>query len=334
MNKILVTGGCGFVGSNLVIHGMNSNYELHVLDNLSRDGSKKNLETLKNIGNFKFYNIDIRNKVDVYELIKNIKPIAIFHLAGQVAMKSSIENPRNDFEVNVLGTINILEAVRLNSPKSYIIYSSSNKVYGDLEYLKYVENDLRYSCVNYPKGFSEKLNLDFHSPYGCSKGSADQYLLDYHRIYGLNTVVFRHSTMYGGMQHANEFQGWIGWFIHQAIKTKYDNKNSFTISGNGKQVRDVLHAKDVVSLYYSCLDNKKIIGHAFNIGGGYDQSLSLLELFNFLEKHLNLKLNYQIIEKRASDQKFFVSDNVKIKKFTGWVPLETYNDGIIDLLNE
>ena len=122
MNKILVTGGCGFVGSNLVIHGMNSNYELHVLDNLSRDGSKKNLETLKNIGNFKFYNIDIRNKVDVYELIKNIKPIAIFHLAGQVAMKSSIENPRNDFEVNVLGTINILEAVRLNSPKSYIIY--------------------------------------------------------------------------------------------------------------------------------------------------------------------------------------------------------------------
>lgn len=318
--KYLITGGCGFVGSNLAAEVLKRGEELIVFDNLFRFGSGQNLEWLRKQGEFKYYPFDIRNNNDVETVIKEVKPDVIFHLSGQVAMTTSIQNPRLDFETNTLGTYNLLEAVRKYSPASMILYSSTNKVYGDLEYLTYKETETRYLCKEYPNGFDESLQLDFHSPYGCSKGAADQYLLDYARIYGIQTVVFRHSSMYGGNQHATYDQGWVGWFIQKALETKNGtNKEKFTISGNGKQVRDVLHAKDVVNLYFKASENiKQTKGKAFNIGGGVENSLSLLELFALLENILKIKMEYTQLPFRESDQLVFVANNSKAYNIMGW----------------
>lgn len=228
--KYLITGGCGFVGSNLAAEVLKRGEELFVFDNLFRFGSGQNLEWLKKQGEFKYYPFDIRNNNDVEIVIKEVKPDVIFHLAGQVAMTTSIQNPRLDFETNTLGTVNLLEAVRKYSPASMILYSSTNKVYGDLEYLTYEETASRYNCKEYPNGVDESLQLDFHSPYGCSKGAADQYLLDYARIFGIQTVVFRHSSMYGGNQHATYDQGWVGWFIQKALEIKMEQQKNFLLS--------------------------------------------------------------------------------------------------------
>ncbi|MBW3697570.1 NAD-dependent epimerase/dehydratase family protein [Vibrio sp. T187] len=328
--KLLITGGCGFLGSNLASYGINQGYEVIVFDNLSRLGTTDNLAWLRTFGEFEFVHGDIRNKNDVTRLVERVKPDAIFHLAGQVAMTTSLDNPYMDFEVNIGGSINILESVRLYSPKTAIFYSSTNKVYGDLEQFEYKETDTRYQCVELPNGFDEKVGLDFHSPYGCSKGSADQYMLDYARLFGLNTTVFRHSSMYGGRQFATYDQGWVGWFCQKALdaKEKLDTK-PFTISGTGKQVRDVLHADDMISLYYSSLDNKeKVSGKAFNVGGGIENSLSLLELFSLLEGVTGIKLNYEKLPVRSSDQRVFVADSSKLNDLTGWKPKVTKEDGI------
>jgi CDP-paratose 2-epimerase len=227
-----------------------------------------------------------------------------------------------DFEVNALGTLNVLEAVRAIVPSSAVIYSSTNKVYGDLEQYQYLETDTRYVCVEHPAGFNEETPLGFHSPYGCSKGAADQYLLDYNRIFGMKTVVFRHSSMYGGRQFATEDQGWIGWFCQMAAQTSANQrKELFTISGSGKQVRDVLHADDMISLYFSTLRHAEAAaGQAFNIGGGISNSLSLLELFAVLEQRIGQPLRYNKRPPRGSDQKVFVADISRISKLTGWVP--------------
>lgn len=332
--KYLITGGCGFVGSNLAAEVLKRGEELFVFDNLYRSGSEKNLLWLQQKGKFKFYHRDIRNYNDVENVIKEIRPDIIFHLAGQVAMTTSINDPRMDFEVNVVGTHNVLEAVRKYSPNSSILYSSTNKVYGDLEYLTYEETDTRYVCKEYPNGFDEKLPLDFHSPYGCSKGAADQYLLDYHRMFGLKTVVFRHSSMYGGNQHPTYDQGWIGWFVQKAIEIKKGIlKEPFTISGNGKQVRDVLHADDVTSLYFLASENIEITkGQAFNIGGGIENSLSLVELFEELERLLDIKMKYRKINWRESDQRVFIANLSKIKTKAYWSPTITKKTGIETLI--
>ena len=320
--KYLITGGCGFIGSNLAAEVLKRGEELIVLDNLFRFGSSKNLEWLKEKGNFKYYPFDIRNVNDVEAVIKEEKPDVVFHLAGQVAMTTSIKNPRLDFEINALGTFNLLDSIRKFSPNTMILYSSSNKVYGDFEQLQFIERNTRFDCLEYPKGFDEKLPLNFHSPYGCSKGAADQYLSDFNRIYGIKTVVFRHSSMYGGNQHSTIDQGWIGWFCQKAIDIKNKtNKEKFTISGSGKQVRDVLHAEDVVSLYFSSVNHiEKVKGEVFNIGGGMINSLSLLELFKFLETELEIKMDFTRLPERKSDQLLFVADYTKITKFTGWKP--------------
>ena len=320
--KYLVTGGCGFIGSNLAAEVLKRGEELVVFDNLFRFGSSKNLEWLKAKGEFKYYPFDIRNANDIETVIKEEQPDVVFHLAGQVAMTTSISNPRLDFETNAMGTFNLLDAIRKYSPNSMVLYSSSNKVYGDFDNLTFEEKATRYECVEYPNGFDEKAPLNFHSPYGCSKGAADQYLLDFNRIYGIKTVVFRHSSMYGGNQHATIDQGWIGWFCQKALEIK-NNKNieKFTISGTGKQVRDVLHADDVVSLYFSSVENiDKVKGNAFNIGGGIENSLSLLELFNVLEDELNIKMEYVKLPPRESDQLLFVANNKKMTSMTGWEP--------------
>ncbi len=293
-----------------------------VFDNLSRAGSEKNLSWLERFGGFKFINGDIRNSNDVEQAVIAEKPDIIFHLAGQVAMTTSIQDPRKDFETNALGSFNLLDAVRKYSPDSAVIYSSTNKVYGDLEWLEYEEKEKRYEIKKFPAGLPESIQLSFSSPYGCSKGSADQYMIDFNRIFGLKTVVFRHSSMYGGRQFPTIEQGWIGWFCQQAVNTlKGEMSEPFTISGNGKQVRDVLHADDMINLYFTAAEKIDFIkGEVFNIGGGPDNSLSLLELFDIMENELKVKLNYKKLPPRESDQKVFIADISKAKKLIGWRP--------------
>lgn len=336
--KLLITGGCGFLGSNLAAHALEKGDDLCVFDNLSRYGSSQNLNWLRASGEFQFIHGDIRNANDVEGLVRRIRPDVIFHLAGQVAMTTSIANPRFDFEINAGGTLNLLEAVREHSASSVVLYSSTNKVYGDLEQLTYEEGDTRYRCLEYPEGFGEGIPLDFHSPYGCSKGAADQYMLDYARMFNLNTVVFRHSSMYGGRQFATFDQGWIGWFCQQALKAKKDpDVVPFTISGTGKQVRDVLHADDVRALYFAAVDHiEQARGQAFNIGGGYANSLSLLELFALLEEILELdgRLIYTKLARRDSDQNVFVADVAKAKQFLGWFPSVEVKAGLESTLGQ
>ena len=328
--KYLITGGCGFLGSNLASMVLENGDELVVFDNLYRRGSYQNLDWLKTQGEFEFIHGDIRSINDVERVVKNHRPDVIYHLAGQVAMTTSIADPRMDFEVNVGGSFNLLNAVRIYSPNSTIIYSSTNKVYGDLEQFSYKETETRYICIEKPNGFDESINLDFHSPYGVSKGGADQYMLDFARIYGLKTVVFRHSSMFGGRQFPTYDQGWVGWFVQQAINIKQSTqKEPFTISGNGKQVRDIVHAEDMIALYMkAALEISSIKGKAFNVGGGIDNSSSLLELFGFLEGELAVKMKYSECPFRESDQKVFVADFSKAKNLIGWRPKISKETGI------
>jgi CDP-paratose 2-epimerase len=332
--KYLITGGCGFLGSNIASELLKLGHELVVFDNLYRFGSYQNLEWLRTKGEFKFIQGDIRNTNDVERMIKNHNHDFIYHLAGQVAMTTSIYDPRKDFEINVVGSFNLLNAVRLYSPKSAVIYSSTNKVYGDLEQFEYRETKTRYECVDRPNGFNESVNLDFHSPYGVSKGSADQYMLDFARIYGLKTIVFRHSSMFGGRQFATYDQGWLGWFTQKAIEIKRGiAKEPFTISGNGKQVRDLLYASDCVSLYLKAAENiDQIKGQAFNIGGGIHNSSSLLELFNILEKELNINMEFSKLPPRESDQRVFVADITKAQAMIGWNPVIDKKTGVINMI--
>lgn len=330
MMKVLINGGCGFLGSNLAAHGIQNGYDITVFDNLSRFGATANLEWLRSLGEFQFIHGDTRNKNDVETVIKEGQFDAVFHLAGQVAMTTSIANPYKDFEINTLGAVNLLDSIRKYSPHTAVFFSSTNKVYGDLEQYTYEETPTRYICKEFPNGFDESVPLDFRSPYGCSKGAADQYMLDYHRIFGIKTTVFRHSSMYGSRQFATYDQGWVGWFVEKALE-KYQNPASepFTISGNGKQVRDILHAEDMIRLYYTALDNvDKVCGEAYNIGGTMEQSLSLLELFAMLEDILGIKMEYRELPVRQSDQKVFVADTTKIEKKIGWSPKVTGRQGV------
>ncbi|MFM2004531.1 MAG: hypothetical protein RLZZ09_186 [Pseudomonadota bacterium] len=328
--KYLITGGCGFLGSNIASELLRQGKEVIIFDNLYRLGSTQNLAWLQSQGSCTFIHGDIRNTNDVERTIKAHLPDVIFHLAGQVAMTTSIADPRLDFEVNAGGSFNLLNAVRQYSPASIIIYSSTNKVYGDLEQFRYEETPTRYRCLDKPNGFDESVTLDFHSPYGTSKGSADQYMLDFARIYGLKTIVFRHSSMYGGRQFATYDQGWLGWFTAQAVAIKNGTLNKpFTISGNGKQVRDLLYASDTVALYLQAAAHSETLkGQAFNIGGGLENSCSLLELFSILGAELSINMTFTQLAPRESDQRVFIADNSKIENLLGWKPLVSKQAGI------
>jgi CDP-paratose 2-epimerase len=333
--KLLITGGCGFLGSNLAARAIENGDDLVIMDNLYREGSRSNLDWLYTLGRFRFQFADIRNENDITSLIKNFEPDAIFHLAGQVAMTTSIANPRMDFETNCLGTFHLLEAVRKYAPVATVVYSSTNKVYGNLEQYAYLETPKRYICTDQPNGFDESTPLGFQSPYGCSKGAADQYILDYARIFGLNTVVFRHSSMYGGRQFATSDQGWVGWFCQKAMDFKRGSlQEEITISGTGKQVRDVLHADDMVELYASavrCIADVK--GQTFNVGGGMKNSLSLIELFELLQELLDTDLNYVHLPARESDQRVFVAKIQKAETLLNWKPKISAQSGIERMLS-
>ncbi|WP_201986358.1 SDR family NAD(P)-dependent oxidoreductase [Hymenobacter rubidus] len=332
--RYLVTGGCGFLGSNLAAEVLRQGDELFVFDNLSREGAYLNLKWLQEQGQFKFYNSDIRSYNDVEKAVREVKPDVLFHLAGQVAMTTSLDDPRRDFEINVLGGHNVLEAVRKFSSDTIVTYSSTNKVYGDLEDIEYIEADTRFIAKGFEKGFDENLRLNFQSPYGCSKGATDQYMLDYARMFGLKTIVFRHSSIFGGRQFSTFDQGWIGWFVKQALDIKSGKLTMpFTISGTGKQVRDVLFASDLVSCYFDAI--KAIgatAGQVYNIGGGAKNSMSLLELFGMLEEIVGIKMQYTRLPVRQSDQKVFIANIAKAKADFEWQPIVNKASGLLGMI--
>jgi CDP-paratose 2-epimerase len=330
--KILITGGAGFTGVNVADYYLKQGKNVIVFDNLSRRGSELNLRWLKKRGKLQFIKGDVCNYNQLKAVFKKHKNIdVIFHLAAQVAVTTSVENPRSDFENNLLGSFNLLEAIRNYSKKSILIYSSTNKVYGALENLGISEKKSRYEFTSpeFQQGIPEGYPLDFHSPYGCSKGAVDQYVRDYNRIYGLNTIVFRQSCIYGPRQFGVEDQGWVAWFIIAALLNK-----PITIYGNGKQVRDLLYINDLISVYDLAIKNiNKTAGQVYNMGGGFNNTLSLLELIEILEKFLGRKIKISFSKTRPGDQKIFIADILRAKKHFNWMPKIGVNRGIKRLFN-
>lgn len=329
--KWLVTGGCGFIGANLADALLRDGERVILFDNLYRHGAEQNLDWMRTRHGeaVRFVLGDVRDAQAVTALIREEHPDAIAHLAGQVAMTTSLTDPRLDFEVNAGGTLNLLEAVRQTSPETAVVFSSTNKVYGALEHLRIEESSTRYVLPDYPDGLDESTPLDGHSPYGCSKLAADQYVRDYARVYGLKTVVFRHSSVYGGRQFATFDQGWIGWFCVKALEAARPASGPFTIHGNGKQVRDVLFVDDVVSAYRSAVRHiGTSAGRVFNIGGGMANSLSLLELFRILERLIGTELVFHSLDWRQGDQKVFVADIRHAAGELSWRPATGIEAGL------
>jgi len=341
--KILITGGCGFLGSNLAASYLQQGAVVIVVDALFRRGSAANLAWLEQqalLGRFHFIQADLADAEAVQAVFRRHAPFDyICHVGGQVAMTTSLQDPARDLQTNVLGTFHVLEAARALSPEALIAYSSTNKVYGDLEWLRYEETATRYLLPDHSEGLDESLGLDFSTPYGCSKGAADQYVRDWARVYGLKTVVFRHSSIFGGRQFASFDQGWVGWFCQKAIEQKRAHQagqtpEPFTIAGTGKQVRDVLHADDLISLYRAAYDHREQMnGEIFNIGGGPANSLSLLELFALLAELVSIPaLVYTPTPRRASDQDCFIAAIGKAERLLGWTPAITCRAGITSML--
>ena len=343
--RVLITGGCGFLGSNLTAAILGDGGEVVVVDSLTRRGSKDNLAWLRSMAGehqLHFHPVEVAVEPALVEVFAKHGPFDwVAHLAGQVAMTTSMADPRRDFSTNVVGSFNILETVRRHSPSALLTYSSTNKVYGDLKDRQYHETPTRYQAVGYPEGFDESLPLDFASPYGCSKGAADQYFRDWFRNYGLKTVVFRHSSIYGGRQFPTYDQGWVGWFCLKGIEqeravARGGVPEPFTISGTGKQVRDVLNAEDLVSLYLAAYRNgDRVAGEIFNIGGGRANSLSLLELFDLLSRELDLPdgLSFTKQPRRQSDQDYFVADVTKTERLLGFRPRVSSEAGVRMMVN-
>ena len=329
--RYVVTGAAGFSGTNLSIALSRLGNEVLLIDDLSRVGVMENADLL-----LKNFSLQIR-KVDVSKYDEFLKIVTQFgefdvliHLAGQVSLLSSIENPRRDFEVNALGSLNILEFVRLNMPKAIVVGMSSNKIYGDLNYIDCVETAKRYTTPNNITGFNEKLQLDFHGPYGCSKGTQDQYFIDYNRIFGIRTVSLRQSTVYGTYQKPVSDQGWIAYFLEEAKKS-----NSVHLYGKGKQVRDILYVDDLINLLLRIPSaDEKAFGRGYNVGGGHKNSLSILELFDEIKRIFNVDVSFTEGVERPGDQKYFVSDNSLVENTFGWSPSIGIEQGLSKVWNE
>lgn len=326
--RILITGGAGFIGINASRHFLKKEYDLTIFDNFSRKGTDINVANLEKEfpGGFKVVKGDVRYDRDLLEREVSEHDV-VLHLAAQVAVTTSVIDPRTDFEINALGTFNVLEAVRLSRNKPFVIYTSTNKVFGSLEGLPVREDDKRFRFISdehHEHGVSEVYPLDFHSPYGVSKGVADQYTIDYSRIYGLKTVVFRQSCIYGTNQFGVEDQGWLAWFTIAAMTGR-----PITIYGTGKQIRDALFIDDVVKLYELAIDNQDIVnGKAYNVGGGPSNTISLIELLDHLDKKLDYQPTLNYADVRPGDQPVFVADIRRAKKDLGWEPLVGVDEGI------
>lgn len=323
--KILVTGGVGFVGSHVSDFFASLGHEVTIFDNHSRKGVEKNRRWLeeKHGKKLKILKGDIRNYAEIAEGVKDRD--LIFHLAAQVAVTTSVTNPREDFDVNALGTLNVLEAARASGKNPIVLFTSTNKVYGGMEDVNVMEKETRYEYDGLPYGVPESRGLDFHSPYGCSKGAADQYVRDYSRIYGLRTVVFRMSCIYGTRQFGNEDQGWVAHFVITASQGK-----DISIYGDGKQVRDVLFVEDLVRAMNQAVTKiDSTAGQVYNIGGGAGQTISVWREFYPILKnltHRDTKVTY--VDWRPGDQKIYVSDTRKARKELDWKPKISVEEGI------
>lgn len=332
--RILVTGGLGFIGSHVAEYYLERGHEVLIVDNLMRSklygipsrAQLYNLEYLRSkFGDrVEVYNIDIRDFEKLKEVSKGIE--AIFHMAAQVAITTSIQDPRLDFEINVLGTLNVLEVARLND--AAVIFASTNKVYGDnVNKIPIIEKETRYEYADpkYREGIPEDFPIDMtgHTPYGISKLAADLYVQEYHYTYGLKTGVFRMSCIYGERQFGCEDQGWLAWFIIATLTRK-----TITIYGTGKQVRDVLYVKDLIQAYDKFLQRKEVKHGVYNIGGGPQNVVSIIEALNMIESITGLKPKIRYTSWRPYDQYVYISNIKKLEKELEWRPQTNIIQGL------
>jgi len=322
----LITGGAGFIGSNYVSRLLDRGEKVTIYDNLSRAGAPLNLQWLSDAygeGAFTLVEGDVRDSASLTHALRDID--IVIHLAGQVAVTSSVSHPREDFESNALGTFNLLEAARQSTRDPLVLYASTNKVYGGMQDVSILEEESRYRYMDLSYGVPETYQLDFHSPYGCSKGAGDQYVRDYARIFGLKTVVLRQSCIYGPHQFGIEDQGWLAWFVIAAA-----TGTPITIYGNGKQVRDVLYIDDLLDVFDLMVGNiEKVTGKVFNIGGGPENTLSIwCEFGPMLEGVSGRKISVSWEDWRPGDQLVYISDIRNAKRYLGWEPKVSPEIGI------
>ncbi len=328
--RYLITGGAGFIGVNYVARLLARGEDVTVYDNLSRAGAARNLAWLRErfgAGAFRLMEGDVRDAALLAVTAREAD--VIVHLAAQVAVTTSVVKPRLDFEINALGTFNVMEAARLSPRKPMVLYASTNKVYGGMEDVKVVEEPTRYRYADLPHGVPETQPLDFHSPYGCSKGTGDQYVRDYARIYGIPTVVFRQSCIYGPHQWGIEDQGWVAWFVIAAVTGR-----PITIYGDGKQVRDVLFVEDLLDAYDAAIARREsVTGEVFNIGGGAAHTISIWREFGpLLERLTEKQIPVDYGDWRPGDQKVYVSDIRKAQRLLGWQPRVGVEEGVARLV--
>jgi CDP-paratose 2-epimerase len=312
---ILITGGAGFIGSNLADRLARDGHEIIVYDALSRPGVERNLTWLKERHGARVTHIagDVRDEDEFVRATSDAK--AAFHFAAQVAVTTSLADPREDFDINVKGTINLLDAMRVRREPAPVIFASTNKVYGDLGDLEFDVQEDRYEprSLLVRRGIDETRRLDFHTPYGCSKGAADQYVLDYARSFGVPTAVFRMSCIYGQRQMGTEDQGWVAHFLIRALEDK-----PITIYGDGRQVRDILDVGDAVNAYVAALENiDRVSGRAFNLGGGAANAISLLELIDEMRAITRREIELEFQAWRQGDQRWFVADTNAARSVLG-----------------
>ena len=323
--KTIITGGAGFIGCNAAARELSKGREVVVMDNLSRPGASDNLMWLRTKGLKHFEKIDLRDAERTMAAFERNKDAdSVLHLAGQVAVTTSVAKPRFDFEGNALATLNVLEAMRASDMSGPLLFSSTNKVYGGMEDVGIEMQNGRWAYRDLPQGMSEERGLDFHSPYGCSKGAADQYVRDYQRIYGIKTVVFRQSCIYGYRQWGMEDQGWIAWFM---IATMLGQ--GITVYGDGCQVRDVLFIEDLLDAYDAARERIDVAqGNIYNVGGGPSNILSLRDLLAFIEKRAGAPIPHKKADWRPGDQRCYVSDIRKAQAELGWTPRISAEQGM------
>ncbi|NLE01955.1 MAG: NAD-dependent epimerase/dehydratase family protein [Fibrobacter sp.] len=327
LKHTVITGGAGFIGTNLAHRLLKTGETVTIIDNLSRSGVKQNLEWLQKnsySNNLRIKIADIRDRDALVPVLNSAS--SVFHLAAQVAVTSSLLDPMEDFDVNLKGTLTLLEVLRSMKEPPFLLFTSTNKVYGNLGNIQLKENSTRFTPVDssLDTGINESHSLDFHSPYGCSKGGADQYILDYARTYNLPATVFRMSCIYGPHQFGNEDQGWVAHFIFRVIQNQ-----KIIIFGNGKQVRDLLFIDDLIDAFLCARENKSLCaGRAFTIGGGRQCAVSILELLEYLKSINGSIPSLHFDSWRTGDQLYYVSDTTSFRNLTGWNNKVPVQDGI------
>ena len=327
---VLIFGGAGFVGSNWAYHLLaKTDAHVHIFDNLSRGNVRHNLDWLQKApeanGRLRITISDIRNFNAVESAV--CAATEIYHFAAQVAVTSSLENPRTDFEVNAGGTFNILEAARRSGNRPFLLFASTNKVYGHIRASHSGNGVLDRYDETANNSVRESQALDFYSPYGCSKGAADQYVHHYFKIFGVPTVVFRMSSIAGPRQFDTEGQGWVAHFVYSALQGKM-----ISIYGNGRQVRDVLAVQDLIRAFAAAYENRdKTAGQIYNIGGGADNAVSLLGLIELIKTGLNVRIDYRFRPARVSDQSVYITNFSKFARHTKWLPERSVEQTVYDL---